>query len=98
WCSDKAASWPQGHAFESRLEQIWFQIGSKRDSNPRPCGHEAAVLSLHHRGLLKRLFKASTSALKKIKNRKILQLYDLIAQKIYTQSSDYYIRFFHIFS
>jgi hypothetical protein len=28
------------------------KIGSKRDSNPRPCGHEAAGLSLHHRGLL----------------------------------------------
>jgi hypothetical protein len=39
------------------------QIGSKRDSNPRPCSREAAALSLHHRGKFERgkIFKPSNS-------------------------------------
>jgi hypothetical protein len=45
------------HHFQASVVQ---QFGSKRGSNPRPCGHEAAALSLHHRGLkMEKIVKTS---------------------------------------
>jgi hypothetical protein len=57
-----------GHKVPKFFDFYFVQkkFGSKRDSNPRPRGHEVAALSLHYRGLLKRIFKPSTSAFFKL--------------------------------